>query len=194
MKGSLWTLSYVALWITVVVLAVAVAALLRQIGVLHARLAPLGTHFAGEGPELASMAPGVGLKWDATPLTIVLFTSTTCAICRELKPSIDALRREYRDLRFESVDADEHASVFASFSVRSTPYVVTVDRDGIVRGRGVANSIEQIEVLIHESQMTESQLPGSPQPGSQLTGSQLTGSTDIMTSALTTSDKHAGNA
>jgi thiol-disulfide isomerase/thioredoxin len=151
MKTGLWTLSYVALWITVAILATAVVALLRQIGVLHARLAPLGTHFAGEGPELDSIAPPVGLDWMASPLTTVLFTSTTCTICRELKPSIDALKRQYRDLRFETVDAQDQAATFSAFTVRSTPYVVTVDRQGIVRGRGVANSVEQIEQLIAES-------------------------------------------
>lgn len=158
MKNGLWTLSYVILWITVVVLGVTVVALLRQIGVLHARLAPLGTHFAGEGPELNSIAPPVGLEWMAAPLTTVLFTSTTCTICRELKPSIEALKRQYRDLRFETVDAQDQAATFAAFTVRSTPYVVTVDRDGIVRGRGVANSVEQIEQLITESLVTTTEI------------------------------------
>jgi thiol-disulfide isomerase/thioredoxin len=162
MKGGLWTVSYVALWITVVILAVAVVALLRQIGVLHARLAPLGTHFAGEGPELESAAPAVGLDWNASPLTITLFTSTTCTICRELKPSIEAMKRQYRDLRFETVDAELQAQTFSAFSVRSTPYVVTVDRNGIVRGRGVANSIEQIEQLIGES-LTALSNPQAPE-------------------------------
>jgi thiol-disulfide isomerase/thioredoxin len=161
MKGGLWTLSYIALWVAVLVLAIAVVALLRQIGVLHARLAPLGTHFAGEGPELDSAAPSVGLDWNTSPLTTVLFTSTTCTICRELKPSIDALTRQYRDLRFETVDADANAATFSAFSVRSTPYIVTVDRNGIVRGRGVANSIEQIEQLIGESLASSSPAPST---------------------------------
>lgn len=167
MKSGLWTLSYIVLWIAVLVLAVAVVALLRQIGVLHPRLAPLGTHFAGEGPELDSVAPAVGLDWNASALTIALFTSTTCTICRELKPSIDAMKRQYRDLRFETLDADAQAATFSAFSVRSTPYVVTVDRHGIVRGRGVANSIEQIEQLIGESlSPSPPSPPGLPQGAS----------------------------
>jgi thiol-disulfide isomerase/thioredoxin len=151
MKGGLWMASYVALWVCVVVLAIAVAALLRQIGVLHARLAPMGTHFAGEGPELDSSAPAGLLDWAAAHLTMLAFTSTTCTVCRELKPSLDALRRQYRDVRIEVLDADEHASTFSAFAVRSTPYFVTIDRDGIVRGRGVANSLEQVEELVRES-------------------------------------------
>lgn len=153
MSGGIWTLSYVVLWVLVVVLGISVAALLRQIGVLHARLAPLGTHFAGEGPDVGSAAPGVGLDWNLSPLTVVLFSSTTCTICRELKPGVDALTRQYRDLRFQTIDAEADAVSFGAFKVRSTPYVVTVDQSGIVRGRGVANSIEQIEVLLRESTM-----------------------------------------
>lgn len=38
MEGSVWVASYVLLWLTVLGLAAAVVALLRQIGVLHARL------------------------------------------------------------------------------------------------------------------------------------------------------------
>ena len=41
--------------------------------------------------------------------------------------------------------------VFSAFAVRSTPYRVAVDRRGIVRGKGVANSLEQAEVLLEEA-------------------------------------------
>lgn len=156
MNGTAWVVSYVALWLLVVVLAVAVVALLRQIGVLHARLAPLGTHFAGEGPELDEPAPAVGLDYAAVPLTVLVFTSPTCVVCRELGPSVEAMRRQYRELRVEVVDLGRDRGgqpVFDAFNVRSTPYVVTVDRQGVVRGRGVANSLEQIEVLVRESRM-----------------------------------------
>ncbi len=154
MKGGLWTASYVALWLCVVVLAIAVVALLRQIGVLHARLAPMGTHFAGEGPELDQPAPAVGLDWSVNHLTMLAFTSTTCTVCRELKPSLDAIRVQYRDLRVEVLDAVQDAPSFAAFAVRSTPYFVTIDRDGVVRGRGVANTLEQVEELVRESHLS----------------------------------------
>lgn len=156
-KGTVWTVSYVALWLCVVTLCLTVVALLRQIGVLHARLAPMGTHFAGEGPELASVAPAVGLDWGASHLSVLAFTSATCTVCRELKPSLEALRRQYREVRFETLDGDANQDVFNAFRVRSTPYFVMVDRNGIVRGRGVANSMEQIEELLRESNLaTES--------------------------------------
>jgi hypothetical protein len=40
---------------------------------------------------------------------------------------------------------------FDAFNVRSTPYVIAVDRTGTVRGRGVANSLEQVEELLAEA-------------------------------------------
>lgn len=148
-----WLVAFLALWLVVAVLAVAMVALLRQIGVLHQRLAPMGVHFASEGPVLDAPAPGVGIDWSVSALTVLLFTSPTCVLCRELKPSLDAFRRQYRELRVQTVDLDAEAAVFDAMAVRSTPYVVAVDRDGVVRGRGVANSLEQIEELVREARL-----------------------------------------
>jgi Thioredoxin len=148
-----WIISYVVLWVAVVALGITVLALLRQIGVLHTRIAPMGTHFAGEGPEVGSTAPAIGVDFTRSPLTMIVFTSATCTICRELKPSIDALRRQEVGLEVVTVGLEEQRSVFDAFSVRSTPYVVTVNRSATVLGRGVANSLEQIEELIRESRL-----------------------------------------
>ena len=153
MSGSVWIASYVLLWVAVVVLALAVVALLRQIGVLHARMAPLGVHFAGEGPPLGEPAPPAGpFPYDDVSLTLVAFTSPTCEICARLRPSIQALRRQYRDVRMVELEHDDAtAPTFRSFNVSNTPYFVAVDRGGVVRGRGVANSLEQLEELIEEA-------------------------------------------
>ena len=153
MSGGTWIASYVVLWVAVVVLGVAVVALARQIGVLHARLAPLGVHFAGEGPEPGTPAPLPELfPYGAADLTLVVFTSPTCVVCAALRPSFDALARGYPDLAVREVDHDDRtAPVFRAFAVASTPYVVAVDRAGVVRGRGVANSLEQLEELVAEA-------------------------------------------
>ena len=148
MSGG-WLASYVVLWLTVVVLCIAVVALLRQIGVLHARLAPLGTHPAGEGPAVGEPAPLAGPFPYEAPATLVAFTSPTCEVCAALRPSITALRRQYHDLAVLEVEhAAETAATFQSFNVHSTPYFVVVDGEGIVRGGGVANSLEQLEELL----------------------------------------------
>ena len=152
MSGSVWIASYVMLWVAVLVLGVTVVALLRQIGVLHLRVAPMGVHFAGEGPELDQPAPVIDLDVDyaEADITVLAFTSPTCEICQSLKPDLRRLERHYDELRLRLVDHDDDPASFAEFSVRSTPYLVAVDRDGVVRSRGVANTIDQVEEMLAE--------------------------------------------
>ena len=153
MEGSVWVASYVLLWLTVLGLAAAVVALLRQIGVLHARLHPLGVHFAGEGPLLDGAAPlPLEIAYGEADLTLVAFTSPTCEVCKTLRPSLQALDRAYREVAVRLVELDDSTrTTFAAFNVRSTPYLVAVDSLGVVRGRGVANSLEQVEELVDEA-------------------------------------------
>jgi hypothetical protein len=150
--GDLWVASYVLLWLAVLGLSVMVVALLRQVGVLHTRLRPLGVHFAGEGPERLVPAPPVpGVDYASRTITLLAFSSPTCQVCAELLPSLRALERQYRELALVELELGERwQPVFSAFNVRSTPYVVTVDRHGVVQGRGVANSLEQVEVLVEE--------------------------------------------
>jgi hypothetical protein len=161
MRGGLWVASYVMLWVTVAFLGLAVLAMLRQIGVLHARVRPMGVHFAGEGPERGKPAPLPSLfDYGARRLTLITFTARDCVICAQIRPGIRALEQQYADVSVQIVE--HHPSTqatFKAFNVTSTPYVVTVGRDGIVRGRGVANSVEQVEVLIEESQAEQLTAP-----------------------------------
>jgi thiol-disulfide isomerase/thioredoxin len=145
--------SYVVLWIAVVVLGFTCLALLRQVGVLHSRVRPMGAHFAGEGPEPGSPAPGDDrFDYAGSRLTLVAFTSPTCEICHRLAPSLASLARQYDDVAVRQVDHGAATTgVFADFRVASTPYFVTVGADGRVRLRGVANTLEQVEVMIEES-------------------------------------------
>jgi methylamine dehydrogenase accessory protein MauD len=99
--------SQVVLWIAVVVLAGAVAALARQIGVLHERVAPAGALMAGRGPRVGETAPVVhaeamaggvhavgGARADGL-CTLVFFLSPTCPVCKQLLPALrSAARRE----------------------------------------------------------------------------------------------------
>lgn len=151
MNGSIWILSYVLLWAAVGILGCTVVALLRQIGVLHTRIAPMGVNFAGEGPELDQPAPVAdGVDYSASPVTLLAFTSPTCEICATLKPSLERIGRTYDDIELRLIDHGDEAALFARFEVRSTPYLVAVDADGIVRSRGVANTLDQAEEMLAE--------------------------------------------
>ena len=70
MEGALIA-SNIALWIAVVVLAGIMLALLRQIGVLHERVAPAGALMGAEGPrvgEAAAIVPVV--TWSGLPISL----------------------------------------------------------------------------------------------------------------------------
>lgn len=148
---GIWMVSYILLWTTVLALGFSVVALLRQIGVLHTRIAPMGVHFAGEGPELDQPAPAIdSVDYAASPYTLLAFTSPTCEICATLKPALQRLSRSYREVDLRIVDHATDAASFSDFRVRSTPYLIAVDADGVVRSRGVANTLDQAEEMLAE--------------------------------------------
>lgn len=151
MTGGLWIASYVLLWVAVLVLGLTVVALLRQVGVLHTRIAPMGVHFAGEGPEKDEPAPDAGhFDYRHSDITLVAFTSPTCELCAKLEPGLRRLEHGYAELALRTVSSEDEQTTFSRFNVRSTPYLVAIDRDGIVRSRGVANTLDQAEEMLAE--------------------------------------------
>jgi methylamine dehydrogenase accessory protein MauD len=100
------------LWIAVVCLAALVLALLRQIGVLHERIAPAGALVGGEGPRAGDPAPVLPVAtWSGRTITIggpgpderstlLFFTSPTCPVCKTLLPQVRSVcEAEDRDIR-----------------------------------------------------------------------------------------------
>ena len=89
-----------AQWLLVLVLAAVVVALARQVGTLHLRLGPRGAlEIDAEGPVLGEAPPPMPAVDDdgarvlvggPGPARLVLFSSPTCAICREVAPGIGA--------------------------------------------------------------------------------------------------------
>lgn len=96
--------SHVLLWILVVILAIVVAALARQIGVLHERVSPAGALLGREGPRPGEAAPVVEVEDGAgTRLrlgapdpeglsTLLLFVAPGCPICKVVLPVARSLR------------------------------------------------------------------------------------------------------
>lgn len=91
--------SQLLLWVAVILLAVALLAVARQVGVLHERVAPVGALVIGEGPQRGDPAPQiVGTTLSGTRLTVggerpgqgmqlLFFVAPTCPICKELLPT-----------------------------------------------------------------------------------------------------------
>jgi hypothetical protein len=149
-----WAAAFVVQWILLVVLAIVVIALARQIGVLHLRLAPLGAlEVDDEGPRIGQAPPArTAIAADGVPTLVggpgprrlVAFTSPTCPICELVVPSIPAAAAAARMVPQIVSDPD----LEAAYGVPGVPFLVVLDGSGIVRSKGTVNSLEQIEGLI----------------------------------------------
>lgn len=103
---TLIAISSLAAWVLLFAEAVVLFALVRQIGVLHARVAPRGSRDTGrDGPPVGSQPPQMELLtitgdslWIGTetpkPATY-LFVSLTCSLCQDVLRSVPALHQAY---------------------------------------------------------------------------------------------------
>ena len=85
--------SNVILWIVVIVLALVVLALARQVGILHERVAPAGALMPTSGPKVGELteamsiadingrAVTVGGPNAGGMNTLIMFISPTCPVC-----------------------------------------------------------------------------------------------------------------
>jgi methylamine dehydrogenase accessory protein MauD len=131
--------SNVLLWIAVVVLAGLVAALLRQLGVLHERIAPVGALVTGAVPTVGAPAPVVAARELGGALlelggpspdgraTLLFFLSPSCPVCKTLLPVVTQIARaeaaRLRVVLASDGPADEHAA-FARAAGIELPYVL----------------------------------------------------------------------
>jgi methylamine dehydrogenase accessory protein MauD len=175
-----WAASYLVLWLLVVVLALVVVALARQIGTLHMRIGPHGAlEIDTEGPPLGEPAESFDLH-DVDGVTVgvggpgrpqlLLFVSPGCHLCAQVLPSVDAVASAAGMTPVVLADADKHETL-SSYSARSwsaplvpaprvaesyeipgTPYAVILDDLGVVRSKGTINNLEQMEGLIDTAQ------------------------------------------
>jgi methylamine dehydrogenase accessory protein MauD len=90
--------SNVVLWIVVLGMGLMIFGLVRQIGILHERVAPMGALMTDRGPEVGEMAPRIsakdihgelidfGVPLASGRLRLLLFVSPTCPVCKKLLP------------------------------------------------------------------------------------------------------------
>jgi methylamine dehydrogenase accessory protein MauD len=135
--------SNLLLWIAVVALGLLVVVLIRQIGLLHERLAPVGALAAQQGPEVGEPAPAleltdlsgnpvsIGGTAAADERTLLFFLSPTCPVCDSLLPT---LRRVVADeapglrLVFASDgDPEEHRDFRRAKKLEDVPYLLSTE-------------------------------------------------------------------
>jgi methylamine dehydrogenase accessory protein MauD len=131
--------SLALLWGVVLVLCLAVWALVRQVGVLHERVAPAGALMGTEQPAVGEHAPVYELRdWsgratrvggiDASGArTLLLFVSPTCPVCKELLPIADAVAHDERLNVVLASDGprEEHADFVRRHGLEGARYVLS---------------------------------------------------------------------
>jgi hypothetical protein len=149
-----WVVAFVVQWLLLVVLAVIVVALARQVGTLHLRLGPRGAlEIDEEGPPLgetptaldALTKEGRRQKIGGSGLArLVLFASPSCGVCSEVAPALPsaAATAGYAASILYDPDAERE------WNVPGTPFVVVLDDLGVVRAKGTVNNLEQVEGLV----------------------------------------------
>lgn len=175
--------SNILLWILLVALAFVLMGLVRQIGVLHARLAPAGALMIDKGVAVNEPAPKItAADRNGRPLNfgyagdkgqLLFFLSPTCPICKSLLPAVKAIAKARTDLEVVYVsdgDPEAQAALIREFQLEGAPYVVgpevgmtyqigklpyavLIDAAGVLRAKGLVNSREHLDSLFEAERM-----------------------------------------
>jgi methylamine dehydrogenase accessory protein MauD len=130
-----------ALWLIVIALSVALLAVIRQLGVLHERIAPVGALMLAKGVKIGESAPQVtvqdieggshivGAPRSDGRATLVMFVSPTCPVCKTLLPVLKsslASERDWLDILLASDGDPESQRAFVLANrLGGFPYVVS---------------------------------------------------------------------
>ncbi|BFM18266.1 hypothetical protein R50073_44490 [Maricurvus nonylphenolicus] len=137
-------ISNIISWLAIVALFIVVLALVRQIGLLHERISPVGALSIdkqklklGEAapsftlPSLTGGTIALGGDFNKPKSTLVFFLSDTCPVCKTLLPVLKSVARresDWLELVLAS-DGDEngHKEFIARENLQDFPYVVSTE-------------------------------------------------------------------
>lgn len=135
-------ISNILLWVLVIVLALLVFALTRQVGILHERVAPAGALQPTSGPKIGEITQAMKLSSiDGTDLSIgglstdglasfVLFISPSCPVCKTLVPTAQSLiKSEAKRMRLifasDGENFEKHTNYVEDLAITDYPYVLS---------------------------------------------------------------------
>lgn len=138
MEG-LWLVSYITLWGMVLLEAIVIAALLRQIGLLHLRVQPVGARTMNPGPEIGTQLPMLQAEdIFGRQVTVVgqgrarllLFVSPTCSACEEMVRGAKTLARTEKGridvvLLTTVTDAEINRAYVEKHQLTTIPYIAS---------------------------------------------------------------------
>jgi methylamine dehydrogenase accessory protein MauD len=138
------------LWACVIAMALVVFALVRQVGLLHERVTPVGALMPVGGPAIGDEAPQLVLEdlsgrtihlagAEATRSTLLFFLSPTCPVCKTLLPILLSAAGDEapapRIVLASDGELSEHESFIARHGLGHLPYVLSA-QVGIAFGVG----------------------------------------------------------
>jgi methylamine dehydrogenase accessory protein MauD len=167
---ALW-LAVLALLVAVIALSRQIGILYERVAPMGALMMDTGPKIGEAAPvfDLPSLGGGnVTIGAPAARSTLMFFLSPTCPVCKKLLPvlqSIHAAESKTLNLVFASDgETPEHtefrqragltaypyvlsAELGMTWRISKLPYAVLIDERGIVRGKGLVNSREQLDSL-----------------------------------------------
>jgi hypothetical protein len=132
------------------VLAVAVMALAREVGVLRLDVGARGAlEITAEGPELGVRHVWAKLIPSRTGelLRLAVFSSEGCPMCRQLAPAVAHVAADPL-VSVRVFDEAAHPEVWKQAAVPGSPYAVAFDGDGTALAKGTFNSLFQLESIL----------------------------------------------
>jgi hypothetical protein len=181
-----WIIVVVTLWLAVVVLAVLVIGLMRQV---TSALEQAAATARPETPESLVLGPRVGSaltpftatdtsgetideQWLRGEPALLLFLHSGCVPCQQIagdmgQADLDAMPGRLiivtdpdgpRALGLPSslhTLVESARQVSDALMIKATPYAVAVDPDGVVRGAGVAGSMERLAAIAEQARPAE---------------------------------------
>jgi methylamine dehydrogenase accessory protein MauD len=134
--------SQIVLWIAVLGLAAVVFALIRQIGVLHERIAPMGALTIDHGPGVGDHSPlfdlidirrrpvSIGHPAADSKSTFLMFVSPSCPVCKKLLPVVKSIAKNEPWVRLvfaSDGDLAEQEHFVQSQSLGDYPFVLSAE-------------------------------------------------------------------
>lgn len=134
----------------IAVLAVALIALAREVGLLRLQLVPQAAlEIPDEGPPVGEPSP-LAERFEVPPqarLALAVFSSPGCRLCQSLEPALATLGRD-PVLAVETFDEEADADVWRELAIPGSPFAVVLDTGGVVRAKGTFNSLGQLEGML----------------------------------------------
>jgi methylamine dehydrogenase accessory protein MauD len=134
-------ISNIVLWVVVLALLLIVLALVRQLGVLHERIAPAGALMLNRGLNVGERVPMMDVEaLDGRRLrlgaprpdgksTLLVFVSPTCPVCKSLLPILKSGRKQEQDwldvILASDGDREEQRQFVREQGLLELPYVVS---------------------------------------------------------------------